>query len=245
MKTASYARLLFGVSAVLFAVLALLWHDADTWQSVHRILRLPLGTVIGDVLMLALIAASIGVQFQRTARVSSIALGVVYLLFSLACIPGIMAAPKTYVEYGSFFELFSLVCGALALYAATCTGSQGLAFGRAARAGLGVCAVSFALAQIFYLHLTAGLVPTWIPFGQMFWTILTTVAFALAALAMLTNVKARLAMQLMTLMIVIFGILIWIPMVVTHPEQHFNWSELALNFMIAGAAWGVASTVDA
>jgi len=30
MKTALYGRIVFGASAVLFGVIALLWHDADT-----------------------------------------------------------------------------------------------------------------------------------------------------------------------------------------------------------------------
>jgi hypothetical protein len=74
----------------------------------------------------------------------------------------------------------------------------------------------------------------------MFWAVLTTVAFALAAIAMLINIRARLAMRLMAVMLVIFGVLVWIPLLVAHPEAHGNWSEFALNFLIAGATWMVA-----
>jgi hypothetical protein len=74
----------------------------------------------------------------------------------------------------------------------------------------------------------------------MFWAILTTVAFALAAVAILLNVKARLAIRLMTLMIALFGILVWVPLLIAHPAAHLVWSEFALNFLIAGAAWMVA-----
>jgi hypothetical protein len=28
-----YGRIVFGASAVLFGVIAVLWHDADTWQT--------------------------------------------------------------------------------------------------------------------------------------------------------------------------------------------------------------------
>jgi hypothetical protein len=75
-------------------------------------------------------------QYPRTARLASIVLGIVYLLFSLACIPGIIAAPAIYVHYGSFFEQFSLLCGAVALYAATeANAARAVAFGRVARLG--------------------------------------------------------------------------------------------------------------
>jgi hypothetical protein len=104
MKTTFYARIVFGASAVLFGVIALMWHDADTWQNLSEIWRLPFGTVIGGCLMIVQIAGGIGMQYPRTARLASIALGIVYLLFSLACIPGIAAAPAAYERYGSFFE---------------------------------------------------------------------------------------------------------------------------------------------
>ncbi len=173
-----YGRILFGASAVLFGVVSLMWHDAQTWQSVSRIWRMPFGTTIGNALMVAQIAGGIALVYPRTARVASIILAIVYAIFSLTCIPGIIKAPKIFGEYDSFFEQFSLFCGAIAVYAPTF-----------ARIGLGVSTVSFTLAQIVYLRLTADLVPTWIPPNQMFWAIVTTIAFALAAIAMPSTVR--------------------------------------------------------
>jgi len=240
MKPASYGRIVFGASAVLFGVIALMWHDAETWQTLRKLWSLPFGTFAGNTLMLAQIAGGIGISFPRTARTASMILIIAYALFSLACIPDILAAPARYAGYGSFFEQFSLECGAIAVYAATAPSTSRPAFGRIARLGLGLCAVSFTLAQIFYLHLTADLVPTWIPPNQMFWAILTTVAFGLAAVAILVNYRARLAIRLMALMIGLFGLLVWIPLLIAHPRAHGNWSEFVLTFQIAGAAWVVA-----
>ncbi|HEY2475975.1 MAG TPA: hypothetical protein VGI19_14390 [Candidatus Cybelea sp.] len=241
MKTALYGRLIFGASAVLFGVIALIWHDPDTWQSMHRILSLPFGTIVGGLLMIAQILGGIGLVYSPTTRVASIVLGVVYALFAVACIPGIVAHPKVFGEYDGFFEQFALVSGALAAYAATeANAARALLFGRAGRMGLGISTVAFTLAQIIYFQITVGLVPKWIPPNQTFWAILTTIAFALAAAAMLVNRRARLAMRLMTLMLALFGALVWIPLLVAHPEQHANWSEFALNFLITGAAGTVA-----
>ncbi|HEV3040424.1 MAG TPA: hypothetical protein VHA33_21860 [Candidatus Angelobacter sp.] len=241
MKTALYGRIIFGASAVLFGVIALMWHDSDTWQTLRQIWSLPFGAIIGGCLMTAQIAGGIGIQYPRTVRLASVVLGVVYLLFSLACIPGIIAAPAIYAQYGSFFEQFSLLCGAIALHAATeANATRAVVFGRLARLGLGVCAASFTLSQIFYLRVTADLVPKWIPPNQMFWAILTTIAFALAAIAILINRQARLAMRLMTLMLALFGVVVWIPRLIAHPEAHLNWSEFCLTSLITGAAWMVA-----
>ena len=236
-----FGRIVFGASAVLFGVIALMWHDADTWQTLREIWRLPFGATIGGCLMAAQIAGGIGMQLRRTAHLASIVLWIVYLLFSLACIPGIVAAPAAYVHYGSFFEQFCLLSGAIALYAATeANRARAVVFVRVARLGLGVSAISFTLGQAFYVRLTATLVPTWIPPSPMFWAVLTTIAFALAAIAILTNRCARLALRLLTLMLALFGVLVWIPLLVAHPEAHFNWSEFCLTCLITGAAWMVA-----
>ena len=233
--------MVFGASAVLFGVIALMWHDSDTWQSLHKIWSLPFGIVLGRFLMTAQIAGGIGMQHPRTARSASVILGVVYLLFSLACIPGIVAAPTIYATYGSFFEQFSLLCGSLALFAATETNAtRAVALTRLARIGIGVCALSFTLSQIIYLRLTADLVSKWIPPNPVFWAILTTIAFALAAIALLINRQARLAIRLMTLMLILFGVIVWIPRLIAQPEAPLNWSEFALTFLIAGASWMVA-----
>jgi uncharacterized membrane protein YphA (DoxX/SURF4 family) len=244
MKTALWGRVVFGASAVLFGVIALKWHDADTWQTLIRIWSLPFGTAIGDCLMIALIAGGVGLQLSRTARLASIVLIAVFSVFSLACVPGIIARPKVFQEYGSFFEQFSLLSGAIAVYAVTAANAvQSAKLGSVARIGLGFSAISFALDQAFYLRETASLVPKWIVPNQMFWAIFTTIAFALAAIAMLINVQARLASGLMTLMLAFFGVLVWMPLVAAHPQTHGVWSEFALTFLITGAAWVVADAV--
>jgi len=242
MKTALYGRIVFGASAVLFGVIALLWHDAETWQDLQHIWSLPVGTIIGASLMTAQIAGGIGMQFARTGRLASFVLCVVYLCFTLACIPDMIVASNIYERYGgSLFLFLSLLCGSIALYAVTEANAARVAvFGRLARFGLGVCAISFALSQALLLRDTAHLVPKWIPPNQMFWAILTTVAFGLAALAILINCQAKLALDLMTLMLALFGVVVWIPHVIANPKAHFIWSECALTFLVTGAVWMVA-----
>ena len=208
-KTALYGRIVFGASAVLFGVIALMWYDSDTWQTLRQIWSLPFGAIIGGCLMVGQIAGGIGMQYPRTVRLASIVLGIVYLLFSLACIPGIIAAPAA---YPSFLEQFSALCGA----------------------------ISFTLSQIVYFSATAALVPKWIPPNQAFWGLLTTTAFGLAATSILINRQARLAIRLMTLMLALFGVLVWIPRLIAHPEAHLNWSEFGLTLLITGAAGMVA-----
>jgi hypothetical protein len=242
MKAAAGGRILFGAAAVFFGAIALTWHDAATWQNTAHLWSLPFGVFIGACLMAAQIAGGIGLWRQRTLRAASVVLGVVYVSFSLACVPDIIAAANVYDKFGgSFFLFLSLVWGALAVYAATEThAARAAALGRAARIGLGVCAISFTLGQALDLHGTAQGVPGWIPLRPMFWAILTTIAFALAALAILLFRQARPAMRMMALMVGLFGAVAWIPRVILLPGNHFMWSECAETFLVAGAAWTVA-----
>ncbi|HKW65387.1 MAG TPA: hypothetical protein VJN89_22740 [Candidatus Acidoferrum sp.] len=242
MKAAVYGRIVFGGSAVLVGVIALMWRDADTWQTLGQIWKLPFGLIIGECLMVLQVAGGVGMQFSRTARMAAVVLFAVYICFALACIPAIIAASDLFNRYGgSFLQQVSLVCGAMALYAMTRGSSARAAtLRKAARIGLGISAISFTLSQVLYLRYTASLVPKWIPPSQMFWATLTTIAFGLAALAMLVNRQARLAAGLMALMLALFGVLVWIPRLVAHPHAHFIWSESGFTFLIAGAAWMVA-----
>jgi hypothetical protein len=41
-------------------------------------------------------------------------------------------------------------------------------------------------------------------------------------------------------MLLIFGVTIWIPMLIAQPGQPENWSEGLETFAIAGAAWVIA-----
>ena len=242
MKKALYGRVVFGASAMLFGVIALMWHDAETWQNLQHFWNLPFGTIVGGCLMIAHIAGGIGTLYPRTGRLASIVLCVVYLCFSLACVPDIIAAANIYDKYGgSFFVFFSLLCGGIALYAATeADAGRAVVFSRLARFGLGFSAISFSLGQALLLRETAQLVPKWIPPSQIFWAILTTIAFALAAIAILMNRWARPAMLMMTLMLGLFGVLVWVPRLIARPQAHFNWSECVLTFLTTGAAWMVA-----
>ena len=51
---------------------------------------------------------------------------------------------------------------------------------------------------------------------------------------------ALLATRLLTAMLVSFGLLVWVPLVLSDPRNHTNWSEMAETFAIAGATWILA-----
>ncbi len=229
--TSSLGRHVFGVAALAFGLITLAWHDYNGWHQPRYMVNLAAA---------ALIFGGAAIQFRRTAKTGAVVLGAVYLAFALLCVSGIVAAPRIYNSWGNFFEQFSLVAGAALVYARWSSAWSGETLNRIGRILLGICTASFTLEQAFYLGATASLVPKWIPPSQMFWAVATTVLFAVAAVALLTNRMALLAARLLAMMLVLFGLLVWIPLLLSDPHSHTNWSETVETFAIAGTAWILA-----
>ena len=229
--SSNLGRHVFGVAALAFGLITLAWHDYNGWHQPRYVVYAAAA---------ALIFGGTAIQVRRTAKTGAAVLGAAYLVFALLCVPGIVAKPQIYNSWGNFFEQFSLVTGAAIVYARLSSAWSRETLNRIGGIFLGMCVASFALEQAVYLHPTAGLVPKWIPPSQMFWAAATTVLFALAAVALLTNRMALLAARLLTMMLVLFGLLVWVPLLLSNPHSHTNWSETAETFAIAGTAWILA-----
>jgi len=229
--SSNLGRRVFGAAAFAIGLITLAWHEYNGWHQPSFLVY----AAAAD-----LIFGGAAIQFRRTAKAGALILGAVYLAFALRCVTQIVAAPKIYNSWGNFFEQFSLVTGAAIVYARLSSAWSRETLNRIGRILLGICTASFTLEQAFYLHATASLVPKWLPPSQMFWAVTTTVLFALAAVALLTNRMALLAARLLTMMLVLFGLIVWVPLVLSDPHSHTNWSEIAETFAIAGTAWILA-----
>jgi hypothetical protein len=227
-------RHLFGAAALASGVITLDWHDYNGGHLLRYIVYAAAAAVI---------FGGAAVQAGRTAKAGAAVLCGANLVFVLLCVPGIVAAPRIYNSWGNFFEQFSLLSGAAIVYARWSSVWPRETLNRIARILLGICTVSFTLEQAVYLKATADFVPKWIPPNQMFWAVATTVLFALGAVALLANRMALLASRMLTIMIVSFGLLVWVPLVLSNPHSHANWSEIAETFEIAGAVWLLADVL--
>ncbi|MGB6669781.1 MAG: hypothetical protein WBE73_15660 [Candidatus Acidiferrum sp.] len=229
--SSNFGRHVYGVAVLAAGVITLVWHDYNGWHQPRYVVY---------AAAVALILGGAAMQFRRAAKMGAIVVGAIFLVFALQCVPGIVAAPRIYNSWGNFFEQLSLMTGAVIVCALLSSAWSPETTHRIGRILLGICTASFTLEQAFYLQSTAGFVPKWIPPSQMFWAVTTTVLFALAALALLANLMALLAARLLTLMLVFFGLLVWVPSLLSDPRSHTNWSETAETFAIAGTAWILA-----
>jgi len=227
-------RYVYGAAAIGFGVITLVWREFSIWQQ-----NVPHVAMVVYLVAAVEILGGLAILWKKTARAGAVALACLYLFFALTWVPRIAMQPGVYDRWGNFFEQFSIVSGALIAYGMLEAGDSERA-GGAARIGyygFGICVISFTLEQAFYLEGTASFVPKWIPPGQMFWAVGTTLAFAGAAIALLSGRVAQLAARLLTAMIAGFGLLVWLPAPFRTPQQITSWAGNAQNTAILGAAW--------
>ena len=235
-------RQVYGLAAFLFGIITLVWHDFNNWQQIRALGNVPHREILIYIAAAIEIFSGLAIQWTRTARAGALALGSLYLIFALLWVPHIVAEPRVFDRWGNFFEQFSLLSGALIVYGSF-SQRDWQPPSTAARLGyifFGICVVSFTLEQLVYLSGTVSFVPKWIPPGQMFWAIVTTIAFALAAIALLSGRSALLAARLTTAMLIGFGLLVWLPAPFADPHKMINWAGNAQNLATTGAAWIVA-----
>lgn len=239
-------RHVFGLAAVGFGVIALIWPNPQNWPQLQSFGNLPHREILVYIAAAIEILGGIAIQWTRMARPGAFALGVLYLIFTILLVPYIAAKPGEFGRWGGGFEQLSLTSAALIVYASV-RGRESKRTAGAARFGrivFGTCAVAFAVDQAVYLTFTASLVPKWIPPGQMFWAIATTVAFVLAAIALIAGRSALPAARWLTVMLVGFWLLVWMPISLASPRKFENWSENLETLAIAGAAWIVADYLN-
>jgi uncharacterized membrane protein YphA (DoxX/SURF4 family) len=231
-----------GLAGVAFGIITLVWHDFNNWQQIQALGNVPHREILVYIAAAIEIFGGVAIQWPGTARIGAFVLGSIYLIFALLWVPRIAAESRVFDRWGNFFEQFSLVSAALIVYASLSPNDSERP-ATAARVGylfFGICVISFTIEQLVYLSGTAAFVPKWIPPGQMFWAVTTTIALALAAIALLSGRSALLASRLLTAMLIGFGLLVWLPAPFADPHKMINWAGNAQNMAITGAAWVVA-----
>ncbi len=220
------------------------WRDfATVWHPVPA--GTPGRTALVYVVAALLVLGGAGVLRRKTLRPALLLLAFLYFLAACLWIRRIIGYPQLVGTWSGFAEEFSLTVAALTTYALSTRLDAQLArrLSHIGRILFGLCGVSFGLAHFFALPQTASMVPSWLPFGQTFWAITAGIALFLAGVSILTGIQALLAARLLTVLIALFGLLVWLPIVVGTPHEHISWAGNALNLAIMAAAWMMAAAL--
>jgi uncharacterized membrane protein YphA (DoxX/SURF4 family) len=116
---------------------------------------------------------------------------------------------------------------------------------RTAQILFGLTCVFYGWSHFVYANYTAGMVPAWLP-SRLALAYFTGLAHVAAGIAIVFGVLPRLAAVLEAIMMSLFGLLVWVPSFFAQPRPQWatppehQWSELAVNLVLAASAWIVA-----
>jgi uncharacterized membrane protein len=186
-----------------------------------------------------LIVAGLGLFFQKTARLAALVLGAVWLLWTLSCIPRVMAYGRP--ALGGNFEDLALASGLflLAGLLAPPTGNRLQVL--IPRYAFAICLPVFGFVHFSYPQAVADFIRPWMP-ARLFWAYFTGIAFCAAGLAMLTGVLARLASFWFAIMITSWVLILHIPRVAAAVHDRHEWTTLFIAVAMMGGAWTLAAS---
>jgi hypothetical protein len=236
----------FGLASVFAGILDLIWGDFEPdHQPLHA-----WGDHIPGVMIFAyiaavwLIAAGAAILWPRTARFGATALFILYGIFALFPLPRLITAPH-YLGYrvSVYIGVVSNVCEQIIVFAASAIayglivhGSLSPKMALIARWTFGLCPLFFGVGNLLAIETVVPLIPKWMPFGTVFWAVLTGIAFALAGLAIVSGVLDVLAARLLALMLLVFSAFALAPLPFADPHDHTAWGGNAYNLTVVGAA---------
>jgi uncharacterized membrane protein YphA (DoxX/SURF4 family) len=247
MRIASVGHVAFAVMMIALGVLGPITHElVPLWQIPDDIAG---HAVLVYVCALVSLATGIGLLVRRLAPISArVLLG--YLVLWLLVVRGrdLAMGPGEFGPWDGIAEHAAIVAAAWILYVTLATdwdrrhvrfasGDGGL---RVARIVYGVSLVPFGIAHFLYMDRTIAFVPSWIP-APAFWGYFTGIAFFAAGAAIVTGVLARLAATLSAIMIGLFTVLAWQPILTAGPDGAL-WNEFGMSVAITVAAYVVAES---
>jgi len=243
--TMAFGWRIYGLGVIALGAVCVAWGGFDPGQPVPK--DLPHRTALAYAVAAFMIVAGAAIEWRRTAAWAAAALTAYYALVVVVLMQGrVMLTHLTeFGSYGGAAEQLAIAAGGLIVFAANARidAARAARLTRVGQLAFGVCALLFGGAQLFYMNLTAPLVPKWLPPSQEFWAYATGIGQIAAGVAILTGVQARLAAILLTAMFASFTPLVHAPMLLADPSSHMNWSENALNLALIGAAWVVADSL--
>ena len=226
------SRACFAATMIGLGILCLVQRDfPPIWSGVYK--GLPARAVVLYLCALVSIATGVGLLVQRTTVLAARVL-LIYLLAWLVVfrIPQAFAHPTVEATWWECGDTAVMASAAWILYSDKHM--------RIARAFYGLGLLPFGIAHFVYLKNTVDDVPAWLPW-HVAWAYFTGAAFIAAGLAILSGRYARLAAALSALMMALFTLLVWVPVLVTGPSA-FQWAEFVNSWSLTAAAWVVADS---
>ena len=254
MRIVGLARGLVAVASASLAILSLTYVDSAPLGQ-----ALPAGIPGREIWLygsaLLLLGASAGLCFSRTALTSVLIIIAYEAAWAIACTPRILSNPLSVGAWYGFCEALTSLVGPGILCVTFRLRAPGFEMPistepavRAARVVFGLTCVFYGWSHFAYADYTASMVPAWLP-GPLAFAYLTGLGHIAAGIGIAVGILPRLAATLETIMMSLFGLLVWVPSFFMHPRPSWAtptqnaWSELIVNVVLAASAWVVATSL--
>jgi uncharacterized membrane protein len=217
----------------------------------------PWPKVLTFALGLVLLAASVGLLFERTLAASATTVAVCAAAWAFAGTSPIFQAPLSIGSWYGFSEAVSMLAGVWTLYAlrrrrnragsvAPLTSDTAL---RVVRGLFGAACLVYGIAHFAYAAYSLPFVPTWLP-ARVSLLYATGIFHAAAGAGLILGILPRMAARLEAAMIILFGVLVWLPSYFADPTPKWagnlqnQCSETIVTFLLAAVAWLIAESLS-
>jgi uncharacterized membrane protein len=246
---------LFSAAMIAMGALSVIYRDfAFSWQPVPPF---PGRDVLAVICGLFMIAVSVALLFRATAAIAARAIFPFLLAWFCLKIPAVIAAPGIEGVWIGFGEVGMLLAGGWVLFARLSGLEKVAFFGRiTGKSGIRIAQILFGLAvipvglgHIFYVAITASLIPSWMPF-RIGLAYFTGVAQILCGLAILFSFYSRVAALTETVLLALFAFLVWGPdtwfaatpkLAGTPPGFRFPLTAFLITWVIGASALFIAN----
>lgn len=237
---------LLGVAAVATGVMDLVYRAFDPAEQPIEAWAdsVPGSDPFACVVGLALIVGGAAIFDERTRRFGATVLAGVYAIFAVFWLPRLITAPAILGKFpGVYVGILAGIATQVIVVCAACivyeTHPSGKRLPRALAWIFGICVILFGLQHLLNMHSpnNISMVPAWMPFGRLFWVLLTGSAFVLAGVAVTIGVADVLAARLLAVMLLVFSAVTLIPMLFAAPGEEGNWGANLYNIVAAASAW--------
>lgn len=244
MADKSFGWRVYGLGIIALALMCLIWGDFHGGQPVPK--TFPARTALAYAVAIFMLVAGIALEWRKTTLWAAAALAAYYGVIVVLVMNGrlVLRNLEIYGAYDSMAEQVAITAGAFILWAslAELDAATAARFIRIGQIAFGICAIFFGGAHFVYMNLTAPLVPKWLPPSQLFWGYATGVFHIAGGLAIIMNIRARLAAILLAVMYAIFTVFALVPGLLAR-SSFFAWTEIATSVILVGVAWIVADSL--